>query len=388
MATVVAVRRRPGSGTDLRGRVAGRSGAGRSVRSAAMTVRVGFLGAGLIAAYHAIQLNQADEPNRIVAVHDPDRDRAERLAAGQGGVAVATPEEVVKDSDAVFVCTWTSEHLRCVRLVADAGKPLFCEKPLSVDLAGARELVDVVRSSGIVDMVGLVLRSTPALLGLREMVQDPSSGRVMNVVFRDDQYLPTQGLYASTWRGEVDRAGSGALLEHSIHDLDILEWLLGPIDTIGAHQSHFHGIDGIEDSVSALLRFTSGASGTLASVWHDVLSRPSQRRIEVFCERATVTLEGDVDGPIRRQDDDGEVVLEGDALARWLDARGVAAPSAEDEFLRAVRTHLGGGTPDRLRPDVVDALRAHVLADVVYRSASLDGDPLAVPAAAGGPVGP
>lgn len=353
-----------------------------------MTVRVGFLGAGLIAAYHAIQLNQADEPNRIVAVYDPDADRADRLAVGQGGVAVATPAEVVEASDAVFVCTWTSEHLRCAELVAAAGKPLFCEKPLSVDLASARELVDVVRSSGIVDMVGLVLRSTPALLGVREMVQDPGSGRVMNVVFRDDQYLPTQGLYASTWRGDVDRAGSGALLEHSIHDLDILEWLLGPIDTIGAHQSHFHGIDGIEDSVSALLRFASGASGTLSSVWHDVLTRPSQRRIELFCERATVTLEGDVDGPIRRQDDDGELVLEGDALLEWLAGRGVAVPSAEEEFLRAVRTHLAGGAPDRLRPDVVDALRAHVLADAVYRSAALDGDPLAVPGPVGGPAAP
>ena len=72
-------------------------------------------------------------------------------------------------------------------------------------------------------------------------------------------------------------------MEHSIHDLDLLEWLLGPVDTIGAHQSFFHGIEGIEDSVSALLRFTSGASGNLASIWHDVLSRPSQRRIEVFC---------------------------------------------------------------------------------------------------------
>jgi predicted dehydrogenase len=344
-----------------------------------MTIRVGFLGAGLIAAYHAIQLNLADEPNHIVAVHDPDRERAEALARGQGAVAAASEAEVIEASDAVFVCTWTSEHLRCARLVAEAGLPLFCEKPLSVDLAGARELTDVVRGAGIIDMVGLVLRSTTALLGLREMIDDPASGRVMNVVFRDDQYLPTQGMYASTWRGDVARAGSGALLEHSIHDLDILEWLFGPIDTVGAHQSHFHGIDGIEDSVSALVRFAGGATGTLSSVWHDVLSRPSQRRLEVFCERATMTLEGDVDGPIRRQTDDGEVVLQGDELATWLADRGAATPSAEEQFLRAVRAHLDGGTPGRLRPDVGDALRAHVLADAVYRSAAVGGDALHIP---------
>jgi predicted dehydrogenase len=278
------------------------------------------------------------------------------------------------------VCTWTSEHLPSVRLVAEAGLPLFCEKPLSVDLASSRELVDVVRRAGLLDMVGLVLRSSPAMLAMRELIGDPAAGRVMNVVFRDDQYIPTQGMYASTWRGDVSLAGAGALMEHSIHDLDILEWLLGPVDTLGAQQSFFHGIDGIEDSVSVLLRFASGATGTLASVWHDVLSRPSQRRMEVFCERATITLEGDVDGPVRCQTGDGELVLAGDDLVEWLHGRGVRTPSSEEEFLRAVRTRRAGGEPGRLRPDVDDALRAHVLADAVYRSAGAGGDPVAVSA--------
>ncbi|UDY36912.1 Gfo/Idh/MocA family protein [Dermatobacter hominis] len=349
-----------------------------------MSIRVGFLGAGLIAAYHAIQLNIVrDGPgpdNRIVAVHDPDVERAAGLASGQGAEVCATPQEVIERSDAVFVCTWTAEHLPMVRLVAEAGVPLFCEKPLSLDLPRSRELVELVRASGVVNMVGLVMRSSPTLLVMREMIQDPTSGRVMNVVFRDDQYIPTQGMYASTWRGDTELAGSGALMEHSIHDLDLLEWLLGPVDTIGAHQSFFHGIDGIEDSVSALLRFTSGASGNLASIWHDVLARPSQRRMEVFCENATVTLESDDVGPVRRQTADDEVVVGGDDLLPWLAARGIAAPSSEEEFLRAVQAHLDGDTPERLRPDVVDALRAHVLADATYRSAAVGGDPVAIPA--------
>lgn len=348
-----------------------------------MTIRVGFLGAGLIAAYHAIQLNIADVENQIVAVYDPDHDRAAGLADGQGAVVAESPAEVIAASDAVFVCTWTAAHLECVEQVAAAGLPLFCEKPLSVDLASSRRLADVVRSAGLIDMVGLVLRSSPAMLVMREMIDDPTSGRVMNVVFRDDQYIPTQGMYASTWRGERSLAGSGALMEHSIHDLDILEWLLGPIDTIGAQQAYFHGLDGIEDSVSALLRFTSGATGTLASVWHDVMSRPSQRRMEVFCERATVTLLEDTVGPVVRQTDDGEEQVGHDELLPWLARRGISTPSAEEDFLRAVAVHLDGGTPDRLRPDVTDALRAHVLADAVYRSAGVGGDAVAVPTVTG-----
>ena len=349
-----------------------------------MSIRVGFLGAGLIAAYHAIQLNLVRDgsgpDNSIVAVYDPDVERAAGLAGGQGALVCATPEEVIEASDAVFVCTWTAEHLPMVRLVAASGTPLFCEKPLSLDLARSRELVEVVRDAGIVNMVGLVMRSSPTLLVMREMIQDPTSGRVMNVVFRDDQYIPTQGMYASTWRGDTSLAGSGALMEHSIHDLDLLEWLLGPVDTIGAHQSFFHDIDGIEDSVSALLRFTSGATGSLASIWHDVLARPSQRRMEVFCEHATVTLESDDVGPVRRQTADAEEVVGGDELLPWLADRGIAAPSSEEEFLRAVQVHLDGGTPDRLRPDVDDALRAHVLADATYRSAAVGGYPVAIPA--------
>ncbi|MBS1839023.1 MAG: Gfo/Idh/MocA family oxidoreductase [Actinobacteria bacterium] len=355
-----------------------------------MTIRVGLLGAGLIAAYHAIQLNlsrdAASTPgstgvdNTIVAVYDPDRERAAGLAGGQGAEVADRPEDVVAASDAVFVCTWTSEHLGMVRLAAESGVPVFCEKPLSVDLASSRELVEVVHDAGIVNMVGLVMRTSPTMLVLREMVEDPTSGRVMNVVFRDDQYIPTQGMYASTWRSDRALAGSGALLEHSIHDLDLLEWLFGAVDSVAAHQSFFHGIDGIEDSVSSLVKFRSGATGSLASVWHDVLARPSQRRMEVFCERATITLDADDVGPVRRQTSDGEEVVGGHQdLVDWLSARGIPTTSSEDDFLAAVRTSIDGGEAPRLRPDVDDALRAHVMADAIYRSAAADGAPVAIP---------
>lgn len=168
-------------------------------------------------------------------------------------------------------------------------------------------------------------------------------------------------------------------MEHSIHDLDLLEWLFGPVDSIGAQQSFFHGIDGIEDSVSALLRFSSGATGSLASIWHDVMSRPSQRRMEVFCERATVTLVSDDAGPVICQTSDGEESVAGEEMVPWLAERGILTPSAESEFLRAVQVHLDGDVPGRLRPDVEDALRAHVLTDATYRSAAVGGDPVAVP---------
>jgi predicted dehydrogenase len=177
-------------------------------------------------------------------------------------------------------------------------------------------------------------------------------------------------MYRSTWRGDPDRAGSGTLLEHSIHDLDILEWLFGPIESVAAHTAHVHGIAGIEDSVSALMRFESGASATLTSVWHDVLARPSQRRMEVFCERALLTLEGDTFGPVHWERDDDSGTLEGDGLVDWLHSRQVSMESAEETFLGAVAGHGSAS------PTVADALRAHVIADAIYRSADAGGGPV------------
>jgi predicted dehydrogenase len=346
-----------------------------------VTVEVGILGAGFIARYHAMQLALAreQEPNRIVAVHDPDRSRAEGFCATEGGRVVDRVDEVIDAADAVFVCSWTANHLDSVRAVVDAGLPVFCEKPLSTDLASARQLVEAVERARVPNMVGLVLRSSPALLALRELVRDPEVGRVISVVFRDDQYLPTQGMYGSTWRAEVAKAGSGVLLEHSIHDLDVLEWLFGEVDSVVAREANVHGLDGIEDSVSVLAGLRSGATASLVSVWHDVLSRPSQRRMEVFCERALLTLEGDVFGPVRRQDSDGELVLDGDELAAWLTERGVPLVSAEQQFLAAVRARADGAQVPALDPDVRHALRAHVLADAVYRSSRGGGLPVTVP---------
>lgn len=343
-----------------------------------MSVRVGFLGAGFIARYHAMQLRLVAEPSRIVAVYDPVRSRAEEFVAEEGGSVLDDIDSVIEACDAVFVCSWTAAHLDCVRPAAAAGRPLFCEKPLGVDLEGSQEIVDLVEQAGLINIVGLVLRSSPAVQAFRELIQDPLSGRVMNVVFRDDQYIPTQGMYASTWRGDSSLAGSGTLLEHSIHDLDILEWLLGDVVSVSAQQSCFHALDGIEDSVSALFRFASGATGTLSSVWHDVLSRPSQRRVEVFCENALITLEGDLFGPVRYQSTDEELLLDGDDLVGWLESRGVELVTAEQNFLVAVRRSLAGEPVARLAPDVRDALRAHTLVDTVYRSAGSDGALVAV----------
>lgn len=349
-------------------------------------VRVGFLGCGFIARYHVMQLALSPVRCEVVACHDPDEDKARSFIRhitddhprlGTPGNC-DSPDSLLSSVDAVFVCTWTATHLDLVSRAVRAGVAVFCEKPLGVDLADATGVAEAL-SSAPAQMVGLVLRSSPAFLALRELVHERGAGAVMNVVFRDDQYLPVGGMYGSTWRADAGLSGSGALLEHSIHDVDILEWLIAPMVAVSARKRAFHGLEGIEDSVSALGTFTNGASFTLASVWHDIGDRPSQRRVEVFCENRLVTLEGDIFGPVSVHASEGVTTHEGDALVEWLNSRGVELASAEQQFLGSLEQSAGGGgVARRLRPDAVDALRAHVVVDAMYRSAHSGGQSVGV----------
>ncbi len=338
-----------------------------------MTVRVGFLGAGLIATYHSKSLRRSGADVAWAGVYDPDAARAERFAAAAGATVCGTEDEVLDGCDAVYVCTWTSEHRRLVEAAAHRGLPVFCEKPLATTLGDARAMTETVETAGVVNQVGLVLRHSPAFALLRDLVADPRAGRPMSVVFRDDQFIPIQGHYGSTWRGDVAKAGSGTLLEHSIHDLDLLDWVVSPIESVSARSSEFHGLSGIEDSVAVALGFEGGAVGVLTSVWHDVLERPSLRMVEVFCERLFASVEGDWFGPVRWQyTGEQPLSVEGEALVAEGHARGLTLGNPDRLFVEAGASLLWAW------PGFAEALRAHEAADAVYRSAAAGGSAVAV----------
>lgn len=331
-------------------------------------VRVGFLGAGLIANAHANGLSGSPVPFTISAVYDPHRERAQHFAERFATQVAADAEAVIQASDAVYVCTWTSEHRRLVERVATAGRAVFCEKPLATTLADATALAEAVHRAGVVNQVGLVLRHSPAFALMRGLVRDPAAGRVVSVVFRDDQYIPTQGMYDSTWRGDAAKAGAGTLLEHSIHDIDLIEYAIGRIVSVNARSTNYHEIPGIEDVMVAGFGLAGGGIGSLLSIWHDNLARPSQRRVEVFCEQRYVSLENDWHGPVRWQDaSGGEGVYEGAGLVAAAASSLPPLGQPDHAFAAAV----AAGTP--AYPDIAIALRAHVVADAIYRSAAARG---------------
>lgn len=331
-------------------------------------LRVGFIGTGHIATFHSKMLRAATELIERVGVYDIDADRAQRFAAASGHRVAADADEVLDGCDAVYICTWTSEHRQLVERAARRGTAIFCEKPLAFDAADAEAMAAIVSEYGVTNQIGLILRRSPVYLMAADLVRDPSAGRVMSVVFRDDQFIPIQGHYGSTWRADRRRAGHGTLLEHSIHDIDMLRSVIGEIESVSARSANFHGHTGIEDSVAATVQFASGAIGTLVSVWHDNLARPSLRRVEVFCENRYIVLEDDWFGPIRWTDSDGTTgELVGDQL---VTATADLARDGHNPDLAFVRAALAGAPA---WPDFAVGIEAHKVVDAMYRSAQSGG---------------
>ena len=336
-----------------------------------MAVRVGFLGAGFIATFHSKLLRVSGVEHERAGVFDPDPSRAEAFVAAAGGFVAGSIEEVLESCDGVFICTWTSDHEDHVRRAVDAGVAVFVEKPLSTDLDGARRVAGLLQ--GTVHQVGLVLHRSPAYNLVRSLLEDEErNGRLMTAMFRDDQVLPTGGRYASDWRADRTKAGSGVLLEHSIHDLDLVDRLIGPVTSVAGRQRSFHDIDGIEDLVVATFELAGGGVATLTTVWHDLPDRNSLRYLEIHCERAFISIEEDWFGPVRYTVEGSTQEWSDDELLAECERRGISTAIPEGEFVVAVAE----GTP--AWPDAAVALRAHELCDAIYRSAAAGGTPIDV----------
>ncbi len=317
----------------------------------------------------------------VVAVHDLDGERAAGFAAVNGADVVSSVAEVLERSQAVWVCTPTAAHAAVVEAAAARGCAVFCEKPLAPDLAGAQALAGNVAASGVPAQVGLVLRFAPVFRALRDLLASGELGAPMTAIFRDDQYFPVQGVYGSTWRGDVAVAGGGCLIEHSIHDLDILRFCLGEVTGVTCRTANFSGHDRVEDLATVALQFASGASAQLVSVWHDILSRGSTRRVEVFCRKGMAWLDNDFLGPLHVQTTDGTEVRPCPPpgwvrdLALGDDDIGLAISAyveADRAFLDAVSA---GRVPE---PSFAEAVVAHRLVDAAYRSSGAGGVPVPV----------
>jgi predicted dehydrogenase len=233
--------------------------------------------------------------------------------------------------------------------------------------------------------VGLVLRHAPVFRAAADLVADGRYGRPLATVLRDDQYFPIQGFYASAWRADVAKAGGGTLLEHSIHDVDVLRWVLGPAAgeprEVTAHTASMFEHPGIDDATTVTFRFADESTATIVSVWHQILTRGSRRRLEVFCEDALLWTDDDYLGPLHVETRNGEELVESPPPP-WIDrfevAEALAKPLAQ--YAEPSKVFLDALARDGARahghPDVGIAIAAHRFVDRAYQSAGAGGQPV------------
>ena len=352
-----------------------------------MKPHVGIIGAGFIGRFHARGVHGLTKLGLVdatyVAICDRDIERAENFARiANLDLVTSDPDELINSPDVntVYVCTPTAEHKDLVLQAAAASKHIFCEKPLAKTLTDAQEMFGAVRSAGIRHQVGLIIRHAPIFTVLRQLISDPELGRLMTVVFRDEQAFPIQGHYLSDWRKDVAIAGGGTLIEHSIHDLDLLTWLAGDVASVQAQTRNFAGHEGIEDLASVTLSFANGATGQLTSIWHNMEDRPASRYLELFFEHGYFAVDKDFFGSIRYETSAShgpQKVSDDEVRRRYLEIVGLDKDvfdpalnrySLEDYFfLNAIAEERDA------YPGFDVALRAHELVDAVYRSAAEDG---------------
>ena len=268
-------------------------------------VGVGVLGLGSIGATHARALDELRGLAEMRAFSGGDTGRS--AAAGWPDAVQVAPEELVRHPgvDVVAVCSPSGRHAAHAVEALTAGKHVVVEKPLALDVADAERVVRLADREGLVAAVISQRRFEPEYAAVKRLLADGTLGRLRLATthvhwWRDDAYYR-----AAPWRAAM-AGGGGSLMNQGVHNVDLLQWLCGPVAEVTAQYATLaHEIDA-EDTTVATLRFADGALGLLSTSTATPPGSPATLTLHV--ERGVIEL------------GQGEVV-------RW-DVPGVPPPAA------------------------------------------------------------
>jgi predicted dehydrogenase len=228
------------------------------------TIRWGMIGCGAVAEGKCGPALYRVEHSQLVVVADRHADRAQGFAQRHGIARWYDNAEAIlraPDIDAVYVATPTDSHYDYTLRCAAAGKPVLVEKPMAMNAAQCREMIAACEKAGVPLWVAYYRRALPRFVALRDLVQGGAIGEVRMVVTHHFQQIPPpeqmRGAFWG-WRLDAKRSGGGIFFEAVGHTLDILDYVLGPIEGIRSFASNHAGAYEGEDIVSASYRFPSG----------------------------------------------------------------------------------------------------------------------------------
>ena len=254
-------------------------------------VRVALLGCGRISRNHLEAIAKVSELE-LVAVADNDLPRALEAGAANGVPGFGSLEEMLDrvPSDLVTICTPSGLHPQHGIIVAKGGRHVLTEKPMAISLAAADELVQACDAAGVHLFVVKQNRLNPAIQLLKRAVDKGRFGRIYMANTTVRWTRPQEYYDQESWRGTWEFDG-GAMMNQASHYVDLMQWLVGPVESVMAKTATQARRIEAEDSGVALLKFRSGALGIIEV---NVLTYPRnlEGSITILGEKGSVKIGG------------------------------------------------------------------------------------------------
>jgi myo-inositol 2-dehydrogenase/D-chiro-inositol 1-dehydrogenase len=256
-------------------------------------MRVALLGAGRIGVLHGRLLASLAEVSELI-VADVDTARAAAVAADIGGRAFESVDEAIAAADALVIASSTDTHADLVRGGLARGIPMFCEKPLAADLPGSIALAREIEAAGGVVQLGFQRRWDPGYLEAKRVITSGELGTVYLARLSGHDPEPPAEEY-------IARSG-GLFRDFSVHDFDIIRWLLGTeVEEVYADGSvrgfPVFAKHGDVDTAVLTLRMVDGVLVAMTASRHD--PRGYDVRAELFGSKDSISVGLDARTPIR-----------------------------------------------------------------------------------------
>lgn len=309
------------------------------------TFRIALVGCGRISKNHFDAIEKS-EGMQLVAVADINPERASEVGTHYGVPSFPSLEEMLAgvECDIVAITTPSGLHAEQGIIAARAGKHVLCEKPMAISLESADALIKACDDAGVNLFVVKQNRLNPPIQLLKRAVQKGRFGRIHTANCTVHWSRPQEYYDQAPWRGTWALDG-GAFMNQASHYVDLIQWLVGPVDSVVAKTATQARRIEAEDSGAAVLQFKSGAIGIL-----DVTMLTYPRNLE-----GSITILGDK----------GSAKIGGTAVNKvehWL----FADYDDDDKLIEASATNppsvYGFGHIGYYR-NVVDVLRGEALPD-------------------------
>ena len=254
-------------------------------------IRALLLGCGRISGKHLEALDAIDDL-QLVGVCDVVLERAEAAAEGRDVPVFSDYLEMLEavESDIVIVTTPSGLHPEHGILAAQAGRHVVCEKPMAISLRAADQLVAECDAAGVQLFVVKQNRLNPAIQLVKRAIDKGRFGRIYSVNATVRWTRPQEYYDMAPWRGTWEFDG-GALMNQASHYVDLVQWLVGPVDRVMAKTATLARRIEAEDTGVVILQFRNGALGVL-DVTMLTFPKNLEGSITILGENGTVKVGG------------------------------------------------------------------------------------------------